>query len=68
MLLKEPRPAEIFLNKDYMAEMQRRAALMGGDLVTDQANPEKVSDSNYNPFLYDPGEMKQILGVKEDKR
>jgi hypothetical protein len=68
LLLKEPRPAEIFLNKDYMAEMQRRAALMGGDLVTDQANPEKVSDRNYNPFLYDPGEMKQILGVKEDKR
>jgi hypothetical protein len=68
LLLKEPRPAEIFLNKDYMAEMQRRAALMGGDMVTDQANPEKVSDRNYNRFLYDPGEMKQILGVKEGKR
>jgi hypothetical protein len=68
LLLKEPRPAEIFLNKDCMAEMQRRAAIMGVGSVTDQANPEKVSDRNSNPFLYDPDEMKQILGVKQDER
>jgi hypothetical protein len=30
LLLKELGPAEIFLNKDYMAEMQRRAAITGG--------------------------------------
>ncbi len=53
LLLKEPRPAEIFLNKDYMAEVQRRAAIMGGGPITDQAKPENVSDRDYDPFLYD---------------
>jgi hypothetical protein len=61
LLLKEPRPAEIFLNKEYMAEMQRRAAIMGEGPITDQANPEKVSDRDYNPFLYDPDEYRRIM-------
>jgi len=61
LLLKEPRPAEVFLNKEYMAEMQRRAAIMGGGPVTDQANPEKVSDRDYNPFLYDPEEYRRMM-------
>jgi hypothetical protein len=54
LLLKEPRLAEVFLNKDYMGEMRRRSAIMGGIPVTDQANPDKVSDADYDPFLYDP--------------
>jgi hypothetical protein len=60
LLLKEPRPAEIFLNKEYMAEMHRRAVIMGEDPITDQANPEKVSDRDYNPFFYDPEEYRRI--------
>jgi len=62
LLLKEPRPAEIFLNKDYMAELQHRAAIMGGGPVTDQANPDKISDRDFNPFLYDPDEYRMMMG------
>jgi len=61
LLLKETNPAEVFLNKDYMAEMQRRAAVMGAGPITDQANPEKVSDRDFNPFLYDPDEFRRIM-------
>lgn len=53
LLLKEPRSAEICLNKEYMAELQRRATVMGRGPITDQANPENVSDRDYDPFLYD---------------
>jgi hypothetical protein len=52
-LLKETHPAETFLNKEYMAELQRRAAIIGTGPITDQANPEKLSDRDYNPFVYD---------------
>jgi len=68
LLLSEPRPAETFLNKDYVAELQRRAAVMGGGSVWDEADPAKVSDRDYTPFLYDemqkdlkPGKM-QFFG------
>jgi hypothetical protein len=59
LLLKEPRPAEVFLDKEYMAEMQRRAAIMGEGPVTDQANPDKVSGRDYSPFLYDQREKQK---------
>lgn len=68
LLLSEPRPAETFLNKDYVAELQRRAAVMGGGPVWDEADPAKVSDRDYTPFWYDemqkdlmPGKM-QFFG------
>jgi hypothetical protein len=60
LLLKEPRPAEVFLDKDYMAEMQRRAAITGGGPTADQANPEKVSDGDYSPFFYDADELQKM--------
>jgi len=65
LMLKEPRPAEIFLDKDYMAEMKRRAAIMGPGPVTDQADPEKVSDRDYSPFFYDPNEMQKMMGSQK---
>jgi hypothetical protein len=65
LLLKEPRPAEIFLDKDYMAEMRRRAAIMGEGPVTDQADPEKISDRDYSPFFYDPNEMQKMMGFQK---
>jgi hypothetical protein len=52
LLLAEPRPAEIFSNKEYMAELQRRAAINGDEVITDQANPGKLSDRDFTPFLY----------------
>ena len=52
LILAEPRPAEIFLNKDYMTELRRRAAIIGDRFLTDQANPDKISDQNFSPFLY----------------
>ncbi len=61
LLLNEPMPAEIFLDKDYMAELQRRAAIMGGGPITDPANPEKVYDRDSNPFFYDPDELKKLI-------
>jgi len=65
LMLKEPRPAEIFLDKDYMAEMKRRAAIMGPGPVTDQADPEKISDRDYSPFFYDPNEMQKMMGSQK---
>ena len=53
LLLVEPGPAEIFLNKDYMKELKRRAALMGGGPWADQGNPDNISDRDSNPFLSD---------------
>jgi hypothetical protein len=52
LLLVEPRPAEIFSNKGYMAELQRRAAIIGDEMTADQANPSKLSDQSFTPFLY----------------
>jgi uncharacterized iron-regulated protein len=65
LMLKEPHPAEIFLDKDYMAEMKRRAAIMGPGPITDQADPEKISDRDYNPFFYDPNEMRKMMGSQK---
>lgn len=61
LLLKEPRPAEVFLNKDYMAELKRRAALMGPGPITDQADPDQVSDRDYDPFLYGHAKEKMMM-------
>ncbi len=61
LLLNEPTPAEIFLDKDYMAELQRRAAIMGGGPITDEANPEKVAERDANPFFYNPDELKNLM-------
>jgi hypothetical protein len=54
LLLVEPRPAEIFSNGDFMAELRRRAAIMGNAPVTNQTNPDKLSDQNFSPFSLDP--------------
>jgi hypothetical protein len=53
LLLHEPPPANVFLDKSYMAEMRRRAILMGPSPVTDEADPDKVAAQGYIPFLYD---------------
>jgi hypothetical protein len=52
LLLAEPRPAEIFLNKEYMKELQRRAGIIGDRFLTDQSNSDKISDQDFSPFLY----------------
>jgi hypothetical protein len=39
-LLNEPTPSEIVLDKDYMAELQRRAAMVGEGPIADQTNPK----------------------------
>jgi len=54
LLLAEPRPAEILFNKEYMAELQRRAEIIGVDPLKDLVNPNTLSDSNFSPFLYNP--------------
>jgi hypothetical protein len=51
LLLVEPTPAEIFSNKNYMAELQRRSVIIANPALTDQANPDKLSDENFSPFL-----------------
>jgi hypothetical protein len=50
LILAEPRPAEIFLNKEYMAELRRRAEIIGDKFLTNQTDPAQISDS-FNPFL-----------------
>jgi hypothetical protein len=61
LLLNEPTPAEIFLDTEYMAELQRRTAIMGGGPIADEANPEKVSERDSNPFFYDPGQLDKMM-------
>lgn len=61
LLLNEPTPAAVFLDKDYMTELQRRAAIMGGGPLADEANPEKVSERDSNTFFYDPAEFDKMM-------
>jgi hypothetical protein len=61
LLLNEPTPAAVFLDKDYVTELQRRAAIMGGGPITDEANPKKVSERDSNTFFYDPGELDKMM-------
>jgi hypothetical protein len=54
--LMEPRPAEISDDKDYIAELEKRAKLLGDEPI----NPEKgVKD--YNPFRYDPDFLQRAI-------
>lgn len=52
LILAEPRPAEIFLNKEYMDELRRRAEIIGDRFLTGQTDPTQISDENFSPFLY----------------
>jgi hypothetical protein len=54
LLLAEPRPAEIFLNKEYMAELRRRAAIIGdgNGILTAQTEDNNIHDENFSPFLF----------------
>jgi hypothetical protein len=52
LMLAEPRPAEIFSNKEYMTELHRRAAIIGDELTTWQVDPARLSDEHFSPFLY----------------
>jgi hypothetical protein len=62
LMLVELRPAEIFLNKEYMTELHRRASIIGEGLLTAQTDyPDKISDQDYSPFLHDPKASRQIL-------
>jgi hypothetical protein len=60
LLLNEPTPAEIILDKDYMTELQRRAAIMG-PMAPDDANPERIYERDSNPFFYDPDELRKLM-------
>lgn len=53
LLLGETVPANVLLDKKFMAEMRRRAVLMQMPSVTDQADPDKVEAAGYEPF-FDP--------------
>jgi len=61
LLLNEPTPSEIVLDKEFMAELQRRAAIMGGGPIADQANPKNIFDRDSNPFFYDPDELRKMM-------
>ncbi len=61
LLLDEPTPAEIVLDKDYMTELQRRAAISGAGQMADEADPGKISDRDSNPFFYDPDELSKLM-------
>ena len=53
LMLAEPRPAEIFLDKDYMDELRRRADIVGDRFLTDQTKPPEPG-RHFCPFLYVP--------------
>lgn len=54
LILTEPRPAEIFLDKDYMVELRSRAAIIGDQFVTAQTDADQVPIKHFSPFLYVP--------------
>jgi hypothetical protein len=59
LLLREPQPAEILLDKEYMAELERRASLTGGGSVGDaKDSPEKITK---DPFLFDQNFLETII-------
>lgn len=60
LLLSEAEPARVFLNQEYMAELRRRAAIMGDPFITAQADPENIVDRDFNPFFYDPNEFQKL--------
>jgi hypothetical protein len=53
----EPRPAEISSDKEYMAELQRRANLFGDGPI----NPGKLLNGESNPFLYDSDFLQKAI-------
>lgn len=57
--LREPRPVGIYLDQVYMAELQRRATLLGDEPV----DPGKPLIDESNPFLYDPDFLQK--GIQE---
>jgi hypothetical protein len=60
LLLNEPVPAEILLDKEYIAELQRRTAITGVGPLGDEADPAKIDARDANPFFYDPDELKSL--------
>lgn len=52
LALSEPRLAEIFMDKEYMAELRRRAEIIGNKFVTNQTDPDQISDAQFSPFLF----------------
>jgi hypothetical protein len=61
LLLNEPTPAEIVLDKDYMAELQRRAAITGRGPGPGEADPKNISEHDSNPFYYDPDKLRKLM-------
>jgi hypothetical protein len=52
--LSEAMPAEIFIDKDYIAELQRRATLLEED-------PSAILKVDSDPFLYDPDFLQKAI-------
>jgi hypothetical protein len=67
LLLNEPTPAHVVLDTEYMAELQRRTAMMGGGPIVDEVNPDKIAERDSNPFFYDPEELNKILQPADGK-
>jgi hypothetical protein len=52
LLLSEPPPANVFLDKDYMTEMARRAVATKQGPIYGQANPDKISQQDYSALMF----------------
>jgi hypothetical protein len=53
LLLSEPPPANVFLDKEYMTEMARRALVTKQGPIYSQADPEKISQGDYGALMFD---------------
>ncbi len=65
LLLNEPAPTDALLDKDYMAELQRRTALIGDALIAGETNPDKIAEHDSYIFFYDPNELKNFLSTPD---
>jgi hypothetical protein len=61
LLLNEPTPSEVVSDREYMAELQRREAIVGEGPIADQTNPKNIGDRDSNPFFYDPGARRKLM-------
>jgi hypothetical protein len=68
LLLNEPTQGAIVLDKEYMAELQRRTAILGGGPIEDEVNPEKILERDANVFFYDRREMDKLMGSPSGDR
>ena len=65
LLLRQPIPADIALDEDYMAELRRRADITGGPMRPERILQQEVKSGI---FFYDPAEHQKKMETDKTNR